>query len=187
MKSRLKKLLANIPILYAFLRLIRNILIDYPKWIVFKIAKNWVILNRISMRLRPWLWRLTGVNIKGNVSIGYDVYYDVNCAKYITIEEGVWITTRVLLLCHQRNLADYRIDDDINKVPYLFRPITLKKGCHIGMGTIIMPGVTVGEGAIVGSGSVVTKDIPAWTIAVGNPAKVIKQIPKRDSQNDGTI
>ncbi|MBR6243974.1 hypothetical protein IKR20_00195 [bacterium] len=47
------------------------------------------------------------------------------------------------------------------------------------MGTIICPGVTVGEGAIVGAGSVVTKDIPAWSIAVGNPARVIKQIPEK--------
>jgi len=42
-----------------------------------------------------------------------------------------------------------------------------------------MPGVTIGEGAIVGAGSLVTKDIPAWTIAAGRPAKVIKEIPKR--------
>ena len=40
------------------------------------------------------------------------------------------------------------------------------------MRTVVMPGVTIGEGAIVGVGSVVTKDIPAWTIAFGNPAKV---------------
>ena len=43
-----------------------------------------------------------------------------------------------------------------------------------------MPGVTIGEGAIVGAFSLVTHDIPAWTIAVGRPAKVVKQIPRRD-------
>ena len=48
------------------------------------------------------------------------------------------------------------------------------------MGSIIVPGVTIGEGAIVGARSVVTKDVPAWTIAAGSPAKVIKEIPKRD-------
>ena len=42
-----------------------------------------------------------------------------------------------------------------------------------------MPGVTVGEGAIVGAGSLISKDIPAWTIAVGRPAKVVKEIPHR--------
>ena len=43
-----------------------------------------------------------------------------------------------------------------------------------------MPGVTIGEGAIVGAGSLVTKDVPAWTIATGRPAKVVKEIPKRE-------
>ena len=46
----------------------------------------------------------------------------------------------------------------------------------IGRESIIMPGVTIGQGAIIGSGSVVTKDIPDWTIAVGSPAKVIKEL-----------
>ena len=39
-----------------------------------------------------------------------------------------------------------------------------------------MPGVTIGEGAVIGAGTLVTKDIPAWTIAIGRPAKVIKEI-----------
>ena len=43
-----------------------------------------------------------------------------------------------------------------------------------------MPGVTIGEGAVVGAGSLVTQDIPAWTIAVGRPAKVVKQIMVRE-------
>ncbi len=46
--------------------------------------------------------------------------------------------------------------------------------CWIGMGVSIMPGVTIGEGVVVGGGSVVAKDIPAWSIAVGNPAKAIR-------------
>ena len=47
------------------------------------------------------------------------------------------------------------------------------------MNSMILPGVTVGEGAIVGAGSLITKDVPAWTIVTGRPAKVIKQIPVR--------
>ena len=47
------------------------------------------------------------------------------------------------------------------------------------MGSIIMPGVTIGEGAIIGARSVVTRDVPAWTIAAGSPCKVIKDIEER--------
>lgn len=61
-------------------------------------------------------------------------------------------------------------------VPYLQLPIVLKKECAVGMGTIIMPGVTVGEGAVVGAGALVAKDVPAWTIVAGTLAKVIKEL-----------
>ena len=46
------------------------------------------------------------------------------------------------------------------------------------MNCIILKGVTIGEGAIVGAGSVVTKDVPAWTVVAGNPAKVVKTLSK---------
>lgn len=151
----------------------------YLKWMLFKIAKNWVILNRIHPSVRPWLWKLTGVNIQGKISIGYDVYYDVHNSKLINVESGVWIASRCLLLCHKRILHDYCVGDDYNKLPYKKEPIYLEKGCVIGMGSIIMPGVTIGKGAIIGAGSVVVKDIPAWTIAVGNPCKVVKKIKER--------
>jgi serine acetyltransferase len=46
------------------------------------------------------------------------------------------------------------------------------KGCLLGIGTIVLGGVTVGEGAIIGAGSLVVKDIPAWTIDYGSPARL---------------
>ena len=57
------------------------------------------------------------------------------------------------------------------------KPIVINDDVWIGMNCIILKGVTIGEGAIVGAGSVVTKDVPAWTLVAGNPAKVIKEIP----------
>ncbi|WP_435254328.1 acyltransferase [Tenacibaculum sp. A30] len=152
---------------------------DTFKWYLFKIAKNWIILNRIHVSLRPFLWRITGCKIGKNVSIGYDVYYDVGNANLITVEDNVWITSRTLLLAHRRDMKDYYLGDDYNKLPYVKENIILQKGCSIGMGSIILPGVTVGEGAIVGAGSVVVKDVPDWTIVVGNPAKVVKKIEER--------
>lgn len=147
----------------------------YIIWFLFRIAKNG-LLNKINPKLRPWIWKITGVKITGKISIGYDVYYDVSNAKYIHIEEGVWIASRCLLLCHKRILDDYKYGDDYNSLPYQKKEIFLKKGCVIGMGSIIMPGVTIGEGAIIGAGSVVVKDIPPWSIAVGNPCKIIKTL-----------
>lgn len=128
---------------------------------------------------RAYLWKKTGCNIGKNVSLGWDVYYDVGNANMITIDDNVWITSRCLLLAHRRDMSNYRKGDDVNKLPYIIEPIHICKGAHVGMGSIIMPGVTIGEGAIIGAGSVVVKDIPAWTIAVGNPCKVIKVIEEK--------
>ncbi|MDX1903169.1 MAG: acyltransferase [Thermonemataceae bacterium] len=58
--------------------------------------------------------------------------------------------------------------------------ITVKDKAWIGFNCIIMKGVTIGEGAIIAAGSVVTKDVPDWTIVGGNPAKVIKHIPENE-------
>lgn len=56
------------------------------------------------------------------------------------------------------------------------KPIKICSNAWIGMNCIILKGVTIGEGAIVGAGSVVTKDVPAWTVVGGNPATVIKEL-----------
>lgn len=123
---------------------------------------------------RPKYWKKCGVQSSGNFKVGYGVYFDAGNASNITIEDGVWIASRCLFLCHRRIIDNYCVGDDYNKLPYKIEPIVLKKGCCIGMESVVMPGVTVGEGAIVGVGSLVTKDIPPYTIAVGRPAKVVK-------------
>lgn len=125
---------------------------------------------------RPKLWKRSGVDVQGKFRVGYGVYYDAGNAKHIHIEEGVWITSQCLLLCHKRDLSDYHVGDDYNKTPYKIKDIYLKRGCCIGMRSVIMPGVTIGEGAIVGAGSVVTRNVPPYTIVTGNPAVVVKTI-----------
>lgn len=150
-------------------------LFRHYKWIVFRFAQLGV-LNTISPKLRPRLWKHIGVKINGKICIGYDVYLDVQNAKFINIDDGAWITSRCLLLCHRRDMSGYRRGDDVNQLPYIVAPIKICRGVHLGMGSIVMPGVTIGEGAIIGAGSVVVKDIPPYTIAVGNPCKVIKEL-----------
>lgn len=61
-------------------------------------------------------------------------------------------------------------------------PTTVRKGASLGSGSTILAGITVGEHAIVGAGSVVTRDVPAWTIVAGNPARVLRRIDEEKSR-----
>lgn len=56
-------------------------------------------------------------------------------------------------------------------------PVRIEDDCWIGGGAIILPGVTIGRGCTIGAGSVVTKDIPPYSVAIGAPARVVKKLP----------
>jgi acetyltransferase-like isoleucine patch superfamily enzyme len=58
--------------------------------------------------------------------------------------------------------------------------VNISNDVWIGCMSVILKGVTIGEGAIIGAGSVVTKDVPPWTIVAGNPAKIIREIPSEE-------
>ncbi len=59
-------------------------------------------------------------------------------------------------------------------------PVHIGKNCWLGAGVLVMPGVTIGENTVIGAGSVVTKDIPANVVAVGNPCRVLREINEHD-------
>lgn len=142
---------------------------------------DWSILEPFEPRkLRPFILRRMGCKVGKGCFMGDYVRIDTSHPDMITIEDNVSIASGSRLLCHQRDFSDFCVGDDYMKLGYVVKPIVLKKGCLVGMESFVMPGVTIGEGAIVGAGSLVTKDIPAWTIAAGRPAKVLKQIPKRE-------
>ena len=61
-------------------------------------------------------------------------------------------------------------------------PVHIGKTCWIGAGAIIVPGVTIGDNTVIGAGSVVTKDIPANVVAVGNPCKVLREVGEHDRE-----
>ena len=65
------------------------------------------------------------------------------------------------------------------------KPITVGNNVWFGGGVKVMPGVTIGDGAVIGGGSIVTKDIPANMIAVGNPCRVIREITEADARCNG--
>lgn len=61
-------------------------------------------------------------------------------------------------------------------------PVHIGRNCWLGSGVIILPGVTVGDNSVIGAGSVVTRDIPANSVAVGNPCRVMREIGERDKK-----
>jgi len=94
---------------------------------------------------------------------------DIGAFTYINAQYGVTIEDYVQIGSHCSIYSVSTIDEKQGRV-------VLKKGCRIGSHSLVMPGVTVGENAVIGAFSFVNNDIPANVIAVGVPAKVIKNI-----------
>lgn len=114
-----------------------------------------------------------GVYIDHDLSIGKNCKIQNNASLYYqaVIEDGVFIGPHVILANDKTPRA---IDKEGNlKGPEDWTPsrTTIKKGASLGAGAIILPGITIGECAMVGAGSVVTKDVPPYTLVLGNPAK----------------
>ena len=136
--------------------------------------------NLFPAQLRMPFYKAMGVKVGKGTKIAATVDIDMSAPELITIGKNVWVTRGVMLLCHQRDLSHYEVGKPVMDCPLKYAPIVIDDGAHIGIGAIIMPGVTIGEGAIIGAGSVVTKDVPPYSIAVGTPAKVIKTFEKLD-------
>ena len=62
------------------------------------------------------------------------------------------------------------------------QPVRIGRNCWLGAGVIVMPGVTIGDNSVIGAGSIVTKDIPANVVAVGNPCRVLRPIGEHDKE-----
>ena len=144
------------------------------------VMNNWLLSPLLPRKVRPWVLRKIGCKVGKDVFVGDSVKIDSGHSDLITIEDGVSIAGGTRLLCHQRDFSNYCVGDEYLALGYVLKPIVLKKGCLVGMESFVMPGVTIGEGAVIGAGALVTKDVPAWTIATGRPAKVVKEIPKRE-------
>ncbi|MBN2111272.1 MAG: N-acetyltransferase [Methanosarcinaceae archaeon] len=112
----------------------------------------------------------TNVIIDGNVSIGNNVSIQGNVyiPTHVTIEDNVFIGP-CAVLANDR----YPVRGE-----YVPEGPVLRKGATIGANATLLPGVEVGEGAVVAAGALVTKDVPAWKLAIGCPAK-IRELPDR--------
>ena len=110
--------------------------------------------------------------IHDRVDIGHNVLFVVN--KQIEIEDDVNVASGVRFMdtdAHPRDVTE-RIAD-LPPRPEEIKPVHVCKNAWIGQNSFILKGVTIGEGAIIGVNSVVVTDIPAYSVAMGNPARVV--------------
>ena len=100
----------------------------------------------------------------------------VTIGKSVFIGPNVMLATAIHPLCYQDRNSFYNPETGVITNLEHTAPITIEDNCWIGGGVNICSGVTIGEGSVIGAGSVVTRDIPANSLAVGNPCRVLRQI-----------
>lgn len=104
------------------------------------------------------------------VNIGDNVYFGANCTIATPVHPFRW---------QERNIK-FKTDGSAYDDEY-GKPVTIGSNCWIASNVVITGGVTIGEGCVIGAGSIVTRNIPPNSLAVGNPCKVIREITERDS------
>lgn len=101
------------------------------------------------------------------IGIGSVVVGPVEIGRYVFLGQHVSV---------QGIIHGYEdVDEDPNLQPLIKRPVKVGDYTHLGTNSTIMAGVTIGERCQIGAGSVVTKDIPPYSVAVGNPARIVKE------------
>lgn len=119
----------------------------------------------------------SNIDISDNVWIGH--YCMLDGIGGINIGEGVHIASHSCIYTHSsqnsiRLLGEKFIEVSAEKRPgYIIKKVSIGKFTFIGTSSVIVGGVSIGKGCIIGAGSVVNKDIPDFSVAVGNPAKII--------------
>lgn len=110
-----------------------------------------------------------GIAIGNNSNISYHswLYGD------ISIGDFVMMGPRITILTENHQHSDLTIPMALQG-QRSSQPVTIGNDVWIGTQTIILPGVSIGDHSIVGAGSVVTRDIPPWSVAAGNPARIVR-------------
>jgi acetyltransferase-like isoleucine patch superfamily enzyme len=112
--------------------------------------------NELTIEAGTWIGQAAFLHAAGGIRIGADV--------------GIGPKVSILTSTHE----DPGRDRPIMSGTITTRPVVLEDGCDLGVGCIILPGVTVGRGAQVGAGAVVTGDVPAYAVVTGNPARILR-------------
>lgn len=115
--------------------------------------------------------------IGNDVSMQDDIH--IGCVEKITIDDGVLIASKVYISDHNHGNYNGASQDEPSTPPRLRRvvsnPVYIGRNVWVGESVTILPGVSIGEGSIIGANSVVSSNIPANSIAVGSPARIIKK------------
>ncbi len=144
---------------------------------------------QIGARTQVWAW--------AHILAGAVIGEDCNICDHTFIEGNVTLGDRVTVKCGVYLWSGLRLEDDVfigpgaiftnDKFPRSKEQLRehaltcLRKGCSIGAGAVILPGVTVGASAMVGAGAVVTADVPAHAIVSGNPARMAGYVGAQDT------
>lgn len=114
---------------------------------------------------------------KNEMIIGDNTWIGQGCffhsAGGIRIGQAVGIGPMVKILTSAHK--DVEISRPVMFNELEFKEVVLEDGCDIGVGAVLLPGITIGEGSIIGAGSVVTKDIPPYHVAAGVPAGIMRK------------
>ena len=117
-----------------------------------------------------------------NVHLGKNVYFNFNATlvddTHIYIGDYTMLGPNVVIAT-----AGHPILPELREKALQYNlPVHIGRNCWLGAGVIVLPGVTIGDNTVIGAGSVVTKDIPANVVAVGNPCKVLREINEHDKE-----
>ena len=128
--------------------------------------------NTIYKSVRSVFLYPHNITIGNNVNIGPGAVFDG--AGKIEIGDGVIFGPEVIIYSRNHNYNSI----DLKSLPYdnicFTSKVVIKDYVWIGSRVIILPGVTIGLGAVIGAGSVISRDIPDFAVAIGNPSKIIK-------------
>jgi acetyltransferase-like isoleucine patch superfamily enzyme len=118
-----------------------------------------------------------------------------NICDHTCIDPDVVIGDRVTIKSFVYLVDGMRIEDDVfigpqatftndrfprSRQPFHCEPMVIGTGASIGAGAILVPGVSIGEGAMIGAGALVTRDVPAFSVVIGNPARVVRTVTEAE-------
>lgn len=192
--SMLSRIKSNPRLKALVLKMITSPRNPRPKWWVRNLAfpffakrgKGSVIRRRSRMDIFPWnpfqIGRLSTIedfttvnNGSGAVILGDRVRVGIGSVIIgpVTMKSGSGLGQHVFISGFNHGYKDGSMNS--SQQPLDIKPVLIEEEAHIGANSVVVAGVTIGRRSQVGAGSVVTKDIPPFSVAVGNPARVIKK------------